>query len=606
MSLLKIFKNIILSAAGAVLLPVFLSGKYVSASDTVYLAVFSVLVFALLFYADKQQFSLRLKLFSLAPGFIFSVMTAFGYSFDVYEKVDFGNVKFILSIVVFAYIFAVALRSVWDFIEQKEPAFALPTYKGLAARLDSMLNWLYCHRLVMAAVMLLCWLPCWLSIYPGNFRYDAASEFRQSYEGYNGDFPLLHSFITIKLLTTAFEVTGSYNLGIAIYIVAQMILLGTLFSHIIHSLNKQGINRFFLLPLFAYYAVFPSIHLLVTCNVRDVMFSGMLVWSVFLLYRMCTDYKKFMSRWLNPFMLALVLVITILSRNNNTGIVMPAALAVISFAVIVSCRKINLKGAVIFAATAFISYFVLSAGLVALCQPLVPAKASSSLSICSQSLARAYYYDRENWSQDELDRFFEYFPNGKPYYVAENADPTKFSIVIPEDGLGDFMDFWMQIGKKYPSVYLNAFLANSRQMWFPDVVIDGYKESGASTFKDFEKCYFTFKDSIEKPGQFDGKLPLVHQFYNRIAMFISFEKIPFVSLLFSIGFHFWLLINCCFYAVYRKSRHLLLPLAILMGYSLISAFVPLVLLRYFAALFFAFPLIAAWSVQPDSAKHNII
>ena len=77
-------------------------------------------------------------------------------------------------------------------------------------------------------------------------------------------------------------------------------------------------------------------------------------------------------------------------------------------------------------------------------------------------------------------------------------------------------------------------------------------------------------------------------------------------MLFSIGFQLWLLLFCLFYALARKRRSLLLPIAALLIYVLCSAFTPLVLLRYYGALFLAMPIIVGSVFCPPAEKQAIL
>ena len=139
-------------------------------------------------------------------------------------------------------------------------------------------------------------------------------------------------------------------------------------------------------------------------------------------------------------------------------------------------------------------------------------------------------------------------------------------------------------------------LANTRQMWYPEVIVDGYTVRGM--FPAYEKNYFYFGKYIEEIGSRMNLLPGVFRFYEDIGLRISFERIPLVSLLFSIGFQVWLLLHCLCYAAYRKCRHRFWPLGIAAVYTLCCAFVPLVLLRYFGALFLIFPMTMAFTLCP--------
>ena len=234
--------------------------------------------------------------------------------------------------------------------------------------------------------------------------------------------------------------------------------------------------------------------------------------------------------------------------------------------------------------------------LVSICQPYRPAPFSGSLSILTQPIARAYFYENESWTQAQKDRFGEYFAVESMEYVPENADGTKGNCYVDENTFGPFLRFWLSMGLRYPDCYLDGILANTMQMWFPGSPVDGYVESG--DWPAYEKSYYFFLSAIEEPGVHRNLLPVVQRFYEALGSRISYEKIPVFSMLFSIGAHFWLLLNCVFYAVYRHSRHLYLPLGLLLTYMLISAMVPLVCLRYFAALFFAFPMVLVFTLQP--------
>ena len=181
-------------------------------------------------------------------------------------------------------------------------------------------------------------------------------------------------------------------------------------------------------------------------------------------------------------------------------------------------------------------------------------------------------------------------------YFPQNADPAKGNLRVYYRNLRPFIRFFCNIGHRYPECYLDAAFAANRQMWFPDSVIDGY--SVRSKFDDYEKSYLYFGKYTEEIGSRLKLLPRVFSFYENIGLFISFERIPVVSMLFSIGFHVWLLLNALFYIGYRQCYRLYLPIMIVFVYVLCSAFTPLVLLRYYAALFLIFPFIVCITLCP--------
>ena len=113
-------------------------------------------------------------------------------------------------------------------------------------------------------------------------------------------------------------------------------------------------------------------------------------------------------------------------------------------------------------------------------------------------------------------------------------------------------------------------------------------------------------EAIEEPGVLESKWPELHTFYQDIGLRISYEKVPLVSLLFSTAFHFWLVLACLCVTVVTKARQLYLPLLVLVAYTLISFAVPIMLLRYFAALLLAFPFVLVVMLQPDLGKEDLL
>ena len=128
----------------------------------------------------------------------------------------------------------------------------------------------------------------------------------------------------------------------------------------------------------------------------------------------------------------------------------------------------------------------------------------------------------------------------------------------------------------------------------PGDVIDGYVRSGG--YEGRETCYFYYTRDLPGPGHFRELLPAVHDFYERIGTMLSFERIPVLREIFSVGFHFWLLLGTLFYLRWRRRQAG--ALLLLLAYALLSALCPLILVRYFAALYLAFPLLLASLLQP--------
>jgi len=527
-------------------------------------------------------------------------MIATGHALDVYGEISFRRI--FVSIIFYTHIIAALISLLWKLLIDTELKLNLKSsQKKVTVIIEKAVMWLLQHPYMVAVFLLLCWLPCFIADFPGGFRYDAAGELYQIESGYNGNYPILHSVIITRLLPFFFKLTGSYNAGIAVYVIAQMIMISCMYTHIICTFGKRGINRVILFIVLLYCGCFPLIQIMVVQEVRDILFSALLMYAMFLFYLMVADKEKFFSSFIKPMFLGIVFVLALLARNNNSGKIMLIVVAAVSVIVWLANRKKYFRGATVFLVTSITSYLLLGAILTALCQPLAPANMGGSLSIMSQSIVRAYLYENEKWNEGEITELNKYINLDGIVYCAEDADLTKSRVYI-QDNFEDFFRFWARIGFEHPKCYLTAILANTQNMWYPDSVIDGYKQvfkEEGQPYYEYEKCYFSIHDKEEEPAVHMNLWPKALNYYTQIGLYISFEKIPIVSMLFSIGFQFWIILNSLFYVVYRKAKKLILPIAIILGYMLISACVPLVLARYFAAAFFAFPMLFIFTLQPN-------
>ena len=131
---------------------------------------------------------------------------------------------------------------------------------------------LYARRLRLAALLILCWLPCYISTFPGNF---VCTTHPRGIIRRHWDFPRVAAAFghhhAAALLSE--RLTGSVNGGIAAFTLLQMLFGAALFAHILYRFARYSLHPVALGLLTAYYALFPVIHLLITCTTRDVAFQ---------------------------------------------------------------------------------------------------------------------------------------------------------------------------------------------------------------------------------------------------------------------------------------------------------------------------------------------
>lgn len=377
--------NIIWAFISTLLFPIFISDNTIEFSNSVFSLFLFLILYGILWGNSKQTKDKRLRIFTHILGFILAFMISAGNSLDEYGSVPFRNLA--ISIFMFTHIIAEFLSLIWKLlIEFEEKIKKYVPKSRMTITIGKIMTWFIDHPHMITIVLLLCWLPCFAADYPGGFRYDATRELNQVENGYDGNYPLLHSVIITRLLPALFNITGSYNTGIAVYVIIQMIMIACMYTHIIYTFGKRNVNKNFLLIVLLYCGCFPVIQILVVQEVRDVLFSALLMYAMFLFYLMVSDKDAFWGSTFKPILLGIVLVLALLARNNNAGLVMNIVIVVVSAIIWYVNRKNHMRGATIFAVTSLVSYFLLGTILVALCQPLTSANTGSALSIMSQPI----------------------------------------------------------------------------------------------------------------------------------------------------------------------------------------------------------------------------
>ena len=529
----------------------------------------------------------RRWVFSLCLGLMFSAMGCWGYSLNRTGSINFlRELPWVLG---FTLIASAGISLIWLLLERIDLA------EGPEESFLKRKTW------VIPAILLLCWLPAFLADYPGGFRYDATGELAQVTDGlgFRGDYPLLHSAIVTFLLPAMHSVTGSWNTGVTVYVVIQMLLMAGMYTHIFRTMIRKGVHRYVIRYGLIYCALFPVIQILVVQELRDVMFAALMTYTVFCLWLLCTEKERILgSRW-KPAACAVVLSLMLQSRNNNAGIPFLVLVILVNAGIWLKNRKSYFRGATVWAVSGIGSFVGMSLLLSLICQPMADGPTpASSMSLLSQSVTRAYLEEGENWTEEERQTMAEYMDLEDLRYVPAYADDTKGRIRV---NAFKYAAFCLKMGMKYPGVYLNAMLAQTQQMWYPPAVLDGYKQyftSPGDPYWEYEKNYFAILPENEEPVEHLSLAPGILDYYTTIGLRISFENIPVVNMFFSVGAQFWLVLGLFMYLWYRKKTKLLLPAGAILLYMIGNAFVPIVLLRYFAGAFLCHPMIAAFLMQP--------
>lgn len=440
---------------------------------------------------------------------------------------------------------------------------------------------------LLAALLFVCWLPVFLAVYPGFFAYDATDELQQVLTGnYVTRHPLLHVLVLGKTVSGVGELTGSYNTGIAVYVLCQMAVMAFLLAWEIRSLQRLGAGSVFCGISFCFFAFFPVIVLYVLCTSKDIWYTAGMLAAVTLLCRYARGQSFTRAGWAGLFF---ALFATAVFRNNGFYVFL-----VWIPVLLVLAKKADRKKMAAVTGTVLLSVFVHNALLGNLLKP-GDTGAQETLTVPIQQLARTWKYSPEVFSQEEREALFEILPQEVlERYTPKLSDLVKidFRSDVYRKNPGRYRRLWLQTGCKAPATYLNAWLMTSYGFWYPDASIDVY-----NGWRNYVKSsWFSFE--TEEPGVRKSRLPWLEEQYRKLSLDNIVQQMPVVSWLFSPGAMCWVFVlGGLFCLSTRRCKVLgaLLPiyvnwLTVLLG--------PTYLVRYVLIFWFALPLLMAAVFAP--------
>lgn len=557
---------------------------------------FAVLVWGLCFYVlryilrtiDLQD--QRGGRIALVFSMLFTMALLFGVRLDSVENVDFTDLRLWISLPVLTLFFAALVRKLWDMLDR-----GLAGREGKEPRAKIM--WPLQMResrteLITFFILLLCWAPVLLAVYPGFFVYDAQEEYVQvASRIFSTHHPLVHVLLLGGIICAVHKITGSYNMGIACYTVLQMLVVAGGFAFLLSYLRGKKISRTFYFAAVLYFAFFPVIVMFALCSAKDALFSTALLVLLVCLWELGTGEERFFAakRW--PLLFGISALGMMLFRNNG----------LYAFAVMIplmaACVKKHRGKILLWAVCAVAGCLLINGGLKAVFHA-DDSENQEILTVPIQQLARTYKYTPEVFSEEDVKTLHEILPEeALRMYNARLSDPVKcrFENDTFMKNRSKYAALWVKIGLRKPLSYLNAWWTTSYGFWYPDAVVNVYGGHTMFTFTYQDSSYFGYE--VEEPGARDSKIPWLDGVYRKLSLELWKEKVPVLSMLFSMGGLFWLYAFFFAWFCYRKQYGYLLPFFMVFAVWLTVLLGPTYLPRYVLMLWFALPLFVAMALE---------
>ncbi len=438
-------------------------------------SIIAIVVFASFVYIQKKSFTKenvsKIKNISLLS-IIFSSFLVFGNKIDKYSQIDFKDIKVYLAILSISFIINAILVQVYKFIEKFEEREEKETKPRLTGKK---------RYLAIFLIILICWIPVFLAVYPGYFCYDVYSEYNQYKINYiTAWHTVIHTWILGFTIDTLHNLTGDINIAIAIYTIIQMLIISAIFTYCIYFLEKFKTSKIISRISILYYALFPVIVMYAICTTKDSIFTAIMLFSIVISIEALLDKERFMKSKLLQARFIIVTFLAIIMRNNAIYAYIPF---LILFAILLRKKEILISFTII--AILYAIYVGPIYDIVGVRSRYK--KQTEAFSVPLQQIARVYNYNYEDLTDDEIEKILLYTQNEMvesiqnctaeeklKKYDPKLSDYIKDFAEIDRIGYKEFFKLWFEIGLRNPGIYVESFLENTLAFWYPDTIIDAY------------------------------------------------------------------------------------------------------------------------------------
>ncbi len=534
---------------------------------------------------DEKQFRSRLiaGVFSL----LFSAAILFGARLDSVENVDVGDAALWIQLVTFAVLFTGMVCLLWRLLDssvKRRPKGERRISQIITAVAEKIGGY---EDILSFLFLLLCWLPVFLAVYPGFFVYDAQDEYIQvATRVFSTHHPLVHVLLLGGMICGVHKLTDSYNLGIACYMVFQMVLAAGIFTFLFSYLRKKGVTRVLRIIGVVWLGLFPTVVMFTLCSAKDALFTLALLLLLVCLLEMGTEAAFFESKgWQSLFVVSGMGMM--LLRND----VFYAFLVMIPVLLLLQKKR---RWRLLFLAVCAVAGCMLVNGGLKAALHADDSEYQELLTVPIQQLARTYKYAPEVFSGEDREVLYEILDEeALSLYTPRLSDPVKYRFAnetFARDK-GKYAKLWLRVGLKKPLIYLNAWWMTSYGFWYPDTVINVYGGNTVFTFTYKDNSYFGYE--VEQPGVRESKIPWLDEVYRKLSLEVWKEKVPVVSWLFSPGAMFWLYAFLFAWLLSRGRYELLYPFLPIFLIWLTVLLGPTYLPRYVLFFWYALPLFLA-------------
>lgn len=574
---------------------------------------------------------IRNKIYGYIFGILFSAAMVTGYQLETYDHLTLSSVSGILVFIGLSLIVGTLAPFGWKYLDRIYDKRSGITSKqkidngsitdilsdnmsdkesqraGSKSKISAFFSYFDMasdkkYWLTIWGILIVLQIPVMLAEFPGFFCYDAQDELNQVLtRSFSTHHPLVHVLILGGNIALGHKLTGSWNIGICFHLTMQMLFMTGVFAYALTFLRKNiaiksvdeasgNINyrgkKVYRTIAVLFFGLFPTIVMYTLCSTKDGLFSTFLLLLVIELMKLLSDTENFFKLKRHIFLLILSAMMMSLLRHNGFY----AYIVFIPFGVF-ALRKYYKKVLILFIIPVILSV-VIENGLTAALNA-DSSEHQEMITVSIMQLARTWRYTPEDFSEEDKEVLLSFLSErALGTYEIRAADYMKsfFNNAEYDENSGAYWKLWAKMMVSHPMTYINAWFLTCYLYWYPFAVINPYRGHQMPHFTYEDSSYFEYE--VEPPGERHTlAFGFIDKLYYKMSLTPFQQKTPIVSLLFSMGFYFWVWMYFAFYTITKRKLMVCLPLMPVFLTWLTLMLGPVALIRYMLILWYITPLL---------------
>lgn len=504
-----------------------------------------LMFFALIIlYIKTDMFNKKMNKESLIFSILFSFIIVFGgIAYELQENAELSVFKELFTInSLFKFIgvfniFFIILKNILPRLY----IFSLTNKKSKVKK-----AWIV--FVISFVVILLAWLPYFLTFFPGTLSPDSLGELGiivNNFSSVSDHHPVLHILFIALPYNIGFKLFGSMTAGIAFATICQMIILASIFSSLIVFLYNRKVNDYILLIITLFYAFVPMHGYYSIVMWKDVIFSGLLLLLTMQLVKILEKEKNGKLDFKGLLSFIIVSILCVFFRNN--AIYMYAILALITLLIFRKYYKIFIASFCI----VFGVYFIVK-GPVFNYFDVKKSASAEYIGMPLQQIGRMSFKNVQ-FTDEEKDLIDKLIPveTMAVSYNPRVSDGIKFNASyngdVFDENKAEYLKLYLNLVIKYPSIALEAYSISTLGYWYPGVE------------------YWSVANNIwenEYGIETQSKTPSM---VKNVLTKVESRGAPILNIEWSIGLCFWIILIFGTLTVKKKSLKGLYPFVPILG-----------------------------------------